>query len=267
MDEHEQAIQEDIKMEEIEHKLVDAHCHLLHPWLEKEAEEVIARAKTAGLGRIYCVGGVIGSDEPVLRLAQRHPQLVFPVIGLSPHDAPKATSQQLEEMLSLIEKNHSRIAAIGEIGLEFHYFKEDSEREKQKQVLRTQLELAETLDKPVVIHSREATTELLEHLRAFKGKVMLHCCSDPLLASEGVRRGFLVSQSTLKSRQREKIVGAIPLESLCCETDSPFLAPVRGERNEPAKVREVYDFISATKNIDFEKTVEVILENIERFFD
>jgi len=247
-------------------KFVDAHCHLLHEKFADDLLSVLERAKQAGLSRIYCVSGLLAHDVAVLELAARHPQFIFPVIGASPHDASRMAGEELEQELALIEKNASRISAIGEIGFEFHYFAEDEERRAQYKVFRAQLELAEALDKPVVIHSREASAPTLAELASFKGRVMLHCCSDPLLAEEGVRRGWLVSQPTLKSRTREKIIGATPLESLCCETDAPFLAPVPRERNEPANVRLVYEEVARIKKKDLEEVSEKIFDNLAGFF-
>jgi len=247
-------------------KFVDAHCHLLHEKFADDLLGVLERAKRAGLARIYCVSGLLAHDVGVLELAARHPQFIFPVIGACPHDAPAMMGEELEQELALIEQNAARIAAIGEIGFEFHYFAQDEERRAQYKVFRAQLELAASLDKPIVIHSREASVPTLAELASFKGRVMLHCCTDPLLAAEGVKRGWLVSQPTLKSRVREKIIEATPLESLCCETDSPLLAPVRGERNEPANVRFVYEEVARVKGIDLDKVCEKIFDNVVEFF-
>ncbi|MEW5955722.1 MAG: TatD family hydrolase [Candidatus Micrarchaeota archaeon] len=247
-------------------KFVDAHCHLLHEKFASDLPQVLERARKADVLRVYCVSGLLAHDVEVLELAARHPQFIFPVIGASPHDAPRMTGDELEQELALIEQNAARIAAVGEIGFEFHYFTEDEERRAQYKVFRAQLELAESLDKPVVIHSREASVQTLAELASFKGRVMLHCCSDPLLAEEGVKRGWLVSQPTLKSRIREKIMEATPLERLCCETDAPLLSPVPRQRNEPANVRLVYEEVARVKKKDLQEVSLRIFENIKEFF-
>jgi len=247
-------------------KFVDAHCHLLHKRFASDLPQVLERAQQAGVLRVYCASGALADDVAVLELAGRHPKFVFPVIGASPHEAATMSEDELEQELVLIEQNAARVAAIGEIGFEFHYFVEEEERRAQHKAFRAQLELAESLDKPVVIHSREASAHTLAELASFKGKVMLHCCSDSLLAASAVKRGWLVSQPTLKSRNREKIIEATPLEQLCCETDAPFLAPVRGERNEPANVRLAYEEVARIKKKELQEVSLKIFENIKKFF-
>ncbi|OIO22658.1 hypothetical protein AUJ65_05605 [Candidatus Micrarchaeota archaeon CG1_02_51_15] len=245
---------------------VDAHCHLLHERFKDDLPKVLNRAQEAGVERLYCVSGKLEHDEPVIELAARNKGFVFPIIGASPHDAPAMSEEQLEAELRLLEANATRIAAIGEIGLEFHYFKGELERKAQEKVFKAQLELAETLGKPVVIHCREAGEEVLRLLSGFKQGVMLHCCSNATLAAAGVERGWLVSQPTLKSRERQKIIAATPLERLCCETDSPFLASVRGERNEPARVGLAYYEIAQVKGIGLDAVKEAAWGNVKRFF-
>ncbi|MGC8850684.1 MAG: TatD family hydrolase [Candidatus Micrarchaeia archaeon] len=245
---------------------VDAHCHLTHELFAADLPEVLERARKAGVEKVYCVSGMAGHDERVLDLAARHPGFVFPVLGVSPHDAPKTSDEQLKAELARVEENKEQIAAVGEIGFEFHYFKGEAEREAQRKIFRAQLELAEQLGKAVVVHSRKATKETLDELAGFNGKVMLHCCNDALLAREGAQRGYLVSVSTLKSRERQKIIAETPLESLCCETDSPFLSPEKGKRNEPANVVAAYEAVAVVKGISLSECAEKIYLNLKRFF-
>ncbi len=240
---------------------IDSHCHLTHEAFAGDLEEVIKRALAASVRKIYCTGGMIGHDEKVIELCKTHSAL-RPVIGISPHDAWRATQEQKNRVYELIEKNN--VAAIGEIGLDFHHFKEEEHRKKQEAVFREQIELARSLDLPVVIHSRKAEEKILDIIQEEKfRKFAMHCFIVKSLSSRVVQQGGLISLPTIKSKDRKYIMTKIDAANLLCETDSPYLW---SERNEPANVVEVYQGIAKAKQTNVDKIAEQIEKNTENFF-
>ncbi|MDP3742216.1 MAG: TatD family hydrolase [Candidatus Micrarchaeota archaeon] len=246
---------------------IDSHCHLTHEQYTSEAdvEETITRAVNAGIERMYCTGGMLGHDEKVLVLCAKHPKTLRPVIGISPHDANRVTQEQKKDMFNLIEKNRKQLAGIGEIGLDFHHFKTQEEQAKQEALFREEIELARTLDLPIVIHSRKAEAKVLDILQEVKfSRFAMHCFMVKELCSRVVQQGGLVSLPTIKSKDKKYIMKHIGIENLLCETDSPYLW--QQGRNEPANVKTVYEEISKAKEQNIEKTEEKIAENVEIFF-
>ena len=246
---------------------IDSHCHLTHEQYTSEADvgEVINHAVNAGVEKMYCTGGMLGHDEKVLELCAKHPQFLRPVIGISPHDANRVTAEQKNELFDLIEKNRKQLAGIGEIGLDFHYFKTSEEQKTQEKLFREEIELAKTLDLPIVIHSRKAEAKVLDVLEEVKfSRFAMHCFMVKELCQRVVKQGGIVSLPTIKSKDKKYIMKHIETENLICETDSPYLWT---SRNEPANVKAVYEEISKIKEISLEKIEGKISENVEKFFN
>ncbi|MFH0713271.1 MAG: TatD family hydrolase [Candidatus Micrarchaeota archaeon] len=243
---------------------IDSHCHLTHEAFQTDVDAVIQRARAAGVEKMYCASGMLGHDELVLKLCAAYPMMLRPVIGISPHDANKVTKEQKEKIFDLIEKNYRKIAAIGEIGLDFHYFKTTEEQQKQEKLYREEIELARTLDLPVVIHGRKAEERCLDILQEAKfNNFTMHCFLVKNLAPRVVEMNGLISLPTVKSKERKYIMKHIKLESLLCETDSPYLWLTR---NEPANVVEVYNEIAKIREVKIENVEEQIAVNAENFF-
>ncbi len=243
---------------------IDSHCHLTHEAFEKDVEEVIKRAEQNNVRRIYCTGGMLGHDEKVLALCSKYARVLSPVIGISPHDASKISKEEKNHVFDLIEKNRKKLSAIGEIGLDFHYFHEQEQQKQQEKIFREQIELARTLDLPVVIHSRKAEEKVLNILEELKFKQFaMHCFIVKNLCTKVVKQGGIISLPTIKSKDRKYIMKNIELENLLCETDSPYLW---SGRNEPANVVEVYSEISKAKEIEVNLVAEKIMLNAKNFF-
>ncbi len=243
---------------------VDAHCHLAHSDFEKDFEEVVARALAAGVKKMYCTGGMKGDSEKIIKMCSSRASLK-PVIGIDPHEATKLSREEVEAELDFIGKHHKQIAAIGEIGLDYHHFTDEKDKVKQIAVFTQQLELARTLDLPVVIHSRKAEEKIIDFLIAEKFKnFMMHCFLVKNLASKAVSAGGIVSLPTIKSKNRKQIMKNLPLASMVCETDSPYLW--QSGRNEPANVVEVYQEMSKVRGETIDKLAEQVLQNSEEFF-
>jgi len=250
-------------------ELVDSHAHLDFPQFAGDREEVIKRAQEAGVRLIINVGADLESSRASIALAERYP-LIYAAVGIHPHDARLLDESALRELRKLAQ--HPKVVAIGEIGLD--YYRNFSPREIQRRAFRLQLELAKELDKPVIIHSRDAqkdTMGILAELSPERG--VMHCFSGSLeTALKAIELGLAISVAgpvTFKNaRKLPQIVREIPLEHLLIETDCPYLAPhpYRGKRNEPAYVRLVAEAVAAIKGISPGQVARKTLENTLKLF-
>ncbi|MFA6049124.1 MAG: TatD family hydrolase [Candidatus Micrarchaeia archaeon] len=246
--------------------MIDAHCHLDHVDFDSDRKEAVQRARDAGVKAVINAGNNPADNRKVLALREEFgPSFFKCVLSLSPHYAPGAGEGVLEGELRFIEANRAKIVGIGETGLDYFHFAKEREREAQKKAFESFLQLAETLDLPVVIHSRDAEAACLEILGRYKCRVMLHCFLKPAFLETAVARGYAVSLPTLKSKARVKIAKKAPLGRIFCETDSPFLW--REGRNEPAHVRESYEAVAEARKTGFAAAEEQIDAGVASFFN
>ncbi|MFY9618423.1 MAG: TatD family hydrolase [Pyrinomonadaceae bacterium] len=255
---------------------VDSHCHIDGPEYDADRDEVIARARDAGVTTMLNVGTGdphSGAFERAVALAKQHPE-VYCAIGVHPHDA-KLFDEAAQQRLLDLAKQSSRVVAWGEIGLDYHY--DHSPREVQRDVLRRQLVIARKLKLPVVIHSRAADEDtiaiLREELTGYDRAGVLHCFGGSLpMAEQAIELGFFISfagnLTFKKADDLRAIARQLPLERLLVETDCPYLTPVpfRGKRNEPARVVETAKFLAELKDVTPEELGRVTSENFARLF-
>jgi TatD DNase family protein len=255
--------------------LVDSHAHLNDPDFNADREAVIERARAAGLRYLLAVGGGTGPDnlEAPNILAESY-DWIYATVGVHPHEARHFAEHQAEQIRKLAQL--PKVVAIGEIGLDYHY--DHSPREIQKLTLIRQLELAREARLPIVIHCRDAWSDLTEIIQAHWESSglggILHCFSgDRQDALKFLNWGFQVSfagnVTYKKAENLREAAREIPLDRLLTETDCPYLAPVpyRGKRNEPAFVIEVTRTLAALRNLSAEELGEIVAQNFERFFD
>ena len=230
--------------------MIDSHCHLADETFASDLEQVVDRAKAAGVERALVIleGGNPKEAAQGERLERLWPEVRFS-IGVHPHQAHQfaADPQRAAAVVGEQFAATPSARAIGEIGLDYHY--DFSPRDVQHAVFRAQVRLARELQRPVVIHTREADEDTLTILREEGGGEVhgvLHCFTgDAALADAGLALGFFVSLAGIitfpKAEALRETVRRVPLDRLLTETDSPFLAPVpyRGKRNEPAYVARV----------------------------
>jgi TatD DNase family protein len=251
--------------------LVDSHCHIDMPQFDADRDEVVARARAAGVQEMLIVGGVDAENGHLraLRVAEAYG---FPCsAGVHPHEAKLATEAVYDEMRGLARER--RIVAIGEIGLDFHY--DHSPRDVQREVFRRQVRLAREVGLPVIIHTREAdeeTSALLEEEGAAETGGVIHCFTGgPELAERALALGFFISFSGIAAFPRSEGIQAVartvPLDRLLVETDAPFLAPPphRGKRNEPAFVVDLARKIAALRGVDLGEIGAAATANFGRF--
>ncbi len=252
--------------------LVDSHTHIDMPQFDADRNEVVARAREAGLREMLIVGGVDGEEghRRALRVAE---SLGLPAsAGVHPHEAKLADEAVYDELRGLAKDR--RIVAVGEIGLDFHY--DYSPRPVQREAFRRQVRLAREVGLPVIIHTREAdqeTAALLEEEGAGEAGGGIHCFTGGHeLARRALALGFYISFSGIGAFPRSEVVPAVakevPRDRLLVETDAPFLAPppYRGRRNEPAFVVEVARKVAALRGTSLDDVAAAAGENYARLF-
>lgn len=191
--------------------------------------------------------------------------------GISPNDMEDYSKGNLLEIEKLAK--NEKVVAIGEIGLDYYWNKEN--KEEQKELFIRQIEIANRLNKPIVIHTRDAAIDTIEILKSHQvnKKGIFHCC--PLnqeLVKEGLKLGFYISFSgniTFKNAKSFEVVNLVPLDKILIETDSPYLSPepLRGTRNNPANVKLVADKIAEIKKISIEEVAKATYENASKIFN
>ncbi len=267
-------------------KLIDTHAHLDFPEFQKDFNEVLVRAKEAGVEKIINPGVGIVESRKAVKLAESANSRVnsgvnlFAAVGIHPHEAsslfelrsPGSTSLN-EKVLAEFEElaRSSKVVAVGEIGLDF--FRMQNSKEVQISALEQQLRFAEKLGKPVIIHSREANEDIFKILDQFKLRGVFHCFGgDWNFAQEVLERGFFIGLTGIvsfpKATNTHEVAKKAPLEKLLIETDAPFLAPqkFRGKRCEPAFVAEVAEAIAELRGISVEEVAEKTTQNAEELF-
>ena len=245
----------------------DTHCHIYKEYYEN-IDEILKNAKENKINRMINNGCDKKSNEEVLELIGKYENM-YGALGIHPENV----EEYIQEDIKLIEKqlNHKKVIAIGEIGLDYHYTKEN--KEKQKKLLEEQLSLAERYQLPVIIHSREATEDTINILKNYKTKGVIHSFSGSLeTAKIYIKMGYLLGINgviTFKNSKLKDVIREIPLENIVLETDSPYLTPepFRGKRNEPARILEIAKFISELKEISIEELARITNDNIKRIFD
>jgi len=247
-------------------RLVDTHAHLCDPVFDKDRDEVLERARHAGVGAIVLVSENLSDAKKNVDLAAKYPML-RPAAGLYPAILEKA---QAEEMAAFIRKRHNHLVAIGEVGLDHWVAKTESERAVQEEIFKTFIRLSKELALPLNIHSRSAgkhaVSMLMEcsatqvHLHAFDGKASA--------AMPAVEAGYFFSipPSIVRSRQKQKLVKHLPLSCLLVETDSPVLGPLPNTRNEPTNILTSIQAIAELKQIDEAEVIEAVTKNTQKLY-
>lgn len=251
-------------------ELFDSHSHYNDEKFDIDREELIKKVYEDGITRTVCVGYNIKKSKFALEIANSY-DFIFATCGISPNDVEDFSMENLEK-IEEIGKN-KKIVAIGEIGLDYYWNKEN--KEKQKDLFIKQIEIANRLNKPIVIHTRDAYIDTIEILKKHQvnKKGIFHCC--PLnqeLIKEGLKLGFYISFSgniTFKNAKSEPAVALVPMEKMLIETDSPYLTPepFRGKRNNPAMVKLVAERVSQIKGIPLEDVTKITYKNANEIFN
>ena len=247
--------------------LFDSHCHYNDEKFNEDRDEVI-KQNFKEISNAVVAGYNLEGSKKAIEIAEKY-ERIYATVGISPNDVYENIDYTEIEKLS----KHPKVVAIGEIGLDYYWNKEN--KELQKDTFIKQIQIANKLDLPIVIHTREAVMDTLEILKQnpVNKKGIFHCC--PLnveLIKEAIKLGFYISFSgniTFKNAKNAiACIEAVPLEKQLIETDSPYMTPEphRGERNTPANVKYVAEKIAGTHGRKIEEIAEITAQNAKRIF-
>lgn len=246
---------------------IDTHCHLSREDYD-DIDKVIKEDIEAGVDKIVVSGCSRESIDEVMKLRDKY-DIVYVTIGYHPEYADSVREKNLDYLKRLLSEK--KVVGIGEIGLDYHYTKEN--RDKQIWLFEEQLKIAEEFNLPVVIHSRDATQDTINTLKKYRVKGIIHCFSGSLeTAKMYISMGFLLGIGgvvTFKNSKLKDVVKEISLEFIVLETDSPYLAPVpyRGKVNSSKYLEYIAKFISDIKNISVSELAEITSKNASCLFD
>ena len=258
-------------------KFFDNHAHLDDEKFNEDREELIEKIKQEGIETFISAGYSLESSKKAIELSKKY-EFIYTTCGISPNDIPQTEEElwiMLEEIKKLAKEN-SKVRAIGEIGLDYYWEKDQKRRELQKKAFTEQIKIANELKLPIVIHTREAvmdTLEILKQNEVYK-KGIFHCC--PLnreLVKEGLKLGFYISFAgpvTFKnSKNADEIINMVPNDKILIETDSPYLSPepLRGRRNDPRNVKYIAEKIAKVKELQIEDVAEFTYKNAKTIYE
>ena len=252
-------------------QLFDSHAHYNDEKFEADREKLIKEIYDAGVTKIINAGYSLESSKKALKIANNY-EFMHVIVGVSPNDIENLEQDYLNQLKEMA--NNKKVVAIGEIGLDYYWNKEN--KDIQKEIFIKQIELANELNLPIVIHTREAiydTLDILKNRVECKNKGVFHCCPLNLdLVIEAVKLGFYISFAgpiTFKnSKNAEEIIKFVPTDRILIETDSPYLSPepLRGKRNDSRNIKYIAQKIADVKGLTLEEVAETTYNNAKRIF-
>ena len=261
-------------------ELFDSHAHYNDEKFNDDREEIINLIYSSGITKLINAGYSLKSSIYAFNIAKKY-DWMYTISGISPNDIPDSENElnlQINELIEFIkkEKNSKKIVAIGEIGLDYYWEKNNARREIQVKTFIKQIEIANNFNLPIVIHTREAVMDTLKILKEHNviKKGVFHCC--PLnreLVKEALKLGYYISFAgpiTFKnSKNANEIINLVPLNKILIETDSPYLSPEpnRGKRNDSRNVKFIAEKIANVKQLNVEEIAKITYENTCRVFE
>lgn len=258
----------------------DSHAHYNDEKFNYDREELIKNIYDSGITKLINAGYSLKSSIYALEIAKKY-DWIYTISGISPNDIPEkreTLNNQLKELVDFVEmeRQSNKILAIGEIGLDYYWEKDDEKRNIQKEVFIKQIKIANSFNLPIVIHTRDAVMDTLEILKTneVERKGVFHCC--PLnreLVKEALKLGYYISFAgpiTFKnSKNANEIIEMVPLDRILIETDSPYLSPEpnRGKRNDSRNVKYIAEKVANVKHKSLEEIAKVTYENTCRIFN
>ena len=252
--------------------MIDSHCHLDHDPLLENLTEVIARSKEIGITKLLTICTTLESFENIKAIIEKD-KMIYGTYGIHPHEA-KNNQVDKQTIIRSVNEN-AKIIGIGETGLDFFY--NYSDRERQISSFIEHIEASIELNKPIIIHSRDAEKETFEILNSYKNrnlKILMHCFTGSLEFSKKLQTldaffsasGIITFKNSIDLQNTFK---TIPLEKLLIETDSPFLAPIpmRGKKNEPSFIKYTLKKLSTLKETTIDKMSIITTDNFNKLFN
>jgi len=251
-------------------KLIDAHIHLSDAEYNGHIEELVTDAKTTGVSALVTNSMDLKTCKNDIKLAQQYPDLVYPALGIHPWNVNILGENELQEVIEYIQTQKNIVKAIGEIGLDYKY---ETIWENQLMVFDKMLHLAESLNLPVIIHSRGTTDKVVEMLPSYRlNKVLLHWFSHPMEAlAKAIDNGYYITEGppVTYSHGIRDVVEKTPLTNLLTETDGPvtyWKQPYNGGLTKPSYIRNVVGAVAEIKKLPVEDVADQIARNFEGFF-
>ncbi len=254
-------------------ELFDSHCHLDDEKFDEDRKDLIEKIFTSDVTKLISAGYSLEGSKKALELASKYPQ-IYTVLGISPNDIGENVENIQGEIKQIEElAKNEKVVGIGEIGLDYYWNKEN--KELQQFAFIKQIELANKLDLPIVIHTREAVMDTIEILKKYlvNQKGVFHCCPLNLeLIKEALKLGFYISFAgpiTFKNaKNADEVIKLVPDDRMLIETDSPYLAPEpnRGKRNDSTNVKYIAQKIANVKGYSIEQVAKMTYENTCRIF-
>lgn len=252
--------------------LVDSHCHLDFPEFAPELDQVVMRAREAGVATCVTIGTRLSQSERTRAIAERYED-IWCSVGSHPHEAAEEPLPEPEPLV--LAAGHTKVVGIGETGLDYYY--EHSPRAEQERNFRSHIEAARQTDLPLIVHTRDAEADTIRILGAEMAKApfrgLIHCFTGTqALADAALELGFFISVSGIatfkNSAALREVIKTVPLDRLLLETDAPYLSPMpnRGRRNEPAFVAHTAAAVAAFREVPLELLAEATTRNFFRLF-
>ena len=255
----------------------DSHSHYNDEKFNEDREQLIQDTYNDGITKFVCAGYNIQSSLDSLEMSKKH-EFIYSICGISPNDIPQSEQElwkDIEEISKIIKQNtDKKLVAIGEIGLDYYWNKEN--KELQRQAFIKQIELANEIQLPIVIHSRDASVDTIEILKNYpvNKKGIFHCCQlNQEMIRQAVELGYYISFAgpiTFKNaKNADDCVKLVPMHRILIETDSPYLSPEpnRGRRNDSRNVKYVAQKIADIKELSLEEVARITFENAMRIFE
>ncbi len=247
--------------------VIDSHCHLDFKQFNKDRDQVMQRARDSGVALMINSGVDFATNRRSLELAAKY-DFIYATLGLSPNSLDGLNDADIRGLLDQIKENAGQAVGIGEAGLDYYRCKDPASRERQARVFGQVIELARSLDLPLVIHSRDTEQKALDMVKDL-GRVVFHCYSGTLSTmKEATDLGFYISLATVlcRSPQHQILAKNVSLDRLLVETDSPFLSPRHG-RNEPSYVLDSVRLIAKIRGMEPQEIARITSENTRRIYD
>jgi len=240
--------------------LIDTHAHLNHPKLLGQLDDILVRARSAGISNVIVVGYDIATSETAVQLAEAY-ENVWAAVGVHPHDAKHVTNEYLTTLRMLAKSN--KVVAVGETGLDF--YRDLSPRQVQKEAFERQLDLADELDLPAIVHCRDAQEAVLSILERRDQKGIVWHCFDGnaeqamRATAAGVTLGIGGRLTYRSAGQLREVTTQLPLDSIVLETDCPYLTPepMRGNDNEPAYLAVIAEYLATERCVENEEVERI----------
>ncbi len=252
--------------------MIDSHCHLNDPAFKDDLGQVISKAISAGVHTMLCIGYDWESSVMALAMADQHPA-IYAAVGFHPENIEGVDISELAKIRELAK--HPKVIAIGEIGLDYHWYKKDEWSEYQKKWFLAQIELANELNLPISVHSRDANQDIYDFLKEHPVKAhgVMHCYSGSAemikgFADLGFYFGFGGTTTFKNAKTPKECAAACPLDRILLETDSPYLTPhpYRGQRNDPSYIPLVLKEIAHLREMDEKELEEATDKNFQNLF-